>query len=218
METVNDVSLVIRDLAYDRCEKEDQIGTGCDKSCVACHERVFDSLATRLSDALTNDARQIGMEPQGDGMATVIGQVRDWPYAQCDMAQQLFGDDYFESCGDDCLACHRIICEEMANMTIHAWEEAFDMTDETGHGKDAEQESQGILIDGRPDARERLGYVVAWERDVDGLTVRDPRDVASARFDVVAAFPSYEEARTFIDLVKKEHGSGQGWFDAVRRR
>ena len=75
----------------------------------------------------------------------------------------------------------------------------------------------GVLIDGRPDVREKLEYVVAWEPSVDGLTIRDPRDVAAVRFAPVAAFPTYDEAYAFIRLVRGEYGSGQGWRDAVRR-
>lgn len=70
---------------------------------------------------------------------------------------------------------------------------------------------QGTRIDGRPDARERLGYVVAWEPDVDGMTVRDPKDVSPARFEAVGAFPTFETAHAFIRLIEREYGGYEGW-------
>lgn len=69
---------------------------------------------------------------------------------------------------------------------------------------------QGSRIDMRPDARERLGYVVAYEMDVDCLTVRDPRDVSTLRFETVAAFGTYEQAHWFIRYIET-HGGYHLW-------
>ena len=56
---------------------------------------------------------------------------------------------------------------------------------------------------GRTSDAERLTYVVAYEPDVDGFTVRDIHDVSPARFEAVAVFGSYEEADWLIRHIKK---------------
>ena len=65
-------------------------------------------------------------------------------------------------------------------------------------------------MDMRPDARERLEYVVAYEMDVDGLTIRDPYDVSKVRFETVAAFPTYEQAHWLIRYIET-HGGYHFW-------
>ena len=73
----------------------------------------------------------------------------------------------------------------------------------------------GTRIDGRSDARDGMGYVVAWEPDVDGLTIRDPRDVSRVRFVPVAAFPTYEAAHAFVRMITADSGGGKGWLEAT---
>lgn len=219
MRTTNDVSLVIRDLEYDRCKRAETVGTECDGNCVTCHSRVFSELASMLQDAFDEDVRQTEGTPGDEAvsaMGELIGQIGDWSYSQCVMATRVFGEGYVKGCSADCEECHRMICNAMADRVLHAWVEALSPGDGDADGTGAAG-GQGILIDGRPDARDRLGYVVAWERDVDGLTVRDPRDVASVRFDAIGAFPTYEAAMAFIRLIRDSHGSGKGWVDSFRR-
>lgn len=73
----------------------------------------------------------------------------------------------------------------------------------------------GEIIDLRPDARAGMGCVVAWEPDVNGLTVRDPRDVSPARFVAVAAFPTYEAAHAFMRIIEQDDGGPRGWLAAT---
>ena len=73
----------------------------------------------------------------------------------------------------------------------------------------------GMRIDGRPDARDSMGFVVAWEPDVDGLTIRDPRDVSRVRFVAVAAFPTYDAAHAFVRMIRVEFGGGRGWLEST---
>lgn len=90
-------------------------------------------------------------------------------------------------------------------------EEDDDSDDWDDQPEEYAPKEKGLHIDGREDARSRLGFVVAWERDVDCLTVRVPRDVSESRFDTVAAFPTYDTAMAFIRLIETELGGYDGW-------
>lgn len=99
--------------------------------------------------------------------------------------------------------------------------ELLDRGDASGSGKETEDmgdsRNGGIYIDGRSDSRERLGYVVAWERDIDCMTVRNPRDVSTSRFETVGAFPTYETAIAFIRLIESKFGGYEGWMEHAIR-
>lgn len=90
-------------------------------------------------------------------------------------------------------------------------EEDDDSDDWDDQPEEYAPKEKGLHIDGREDARSRLGFVVAWERGVDCLTVRVPRDVSESRFETVAAFPTYDTAMAFIRLIETELGGYDGW-------
>lgn len=105
---------------------------------------------------------------------------------------------------------------ELSELIMKAWSmTGWDGNKDGGGGRDLTPSSGSPM---RDDARARLGYVVAWERDVKGLTVRNPQDVSPSRFDAVAAFPSYDEAREFIRLVEDGCGGYREWLRRVSRQ
>lgn len=205
METVNEVSLVIRNMPYDLCEREHLFGTGCDKDYEACHRRTMSEIADRLERAFEHDASAFGgcLNPHAmDGFAR---QIREWEYDPCMGGSQCTIETSPEHARK--VEQHRQRCTSLANEILHAWVNA--MPNDTGVG--TSNEGKGDVIYARPDARDQLSYVVAWEPDVNALTVRDPRDVSPARFETLGAFPSYESASAFIHLIEEHHGDGRKW-------
>lgn len=205
METVNEVSLVIRNMPYDLCEREHLFGTGCDKNYEACHRRTMSVIADRLERAFEHDVSAFGGCRNPHAMDEFVRQIREWEYDPCMGGPQCAPETNPEHARK--VEQHRQRCAILADEILHAWVNA--MPNDTGMG--TSDEGTGVIIDLRPDARDQLDYVVAWEPDVNVLTVCDPRDVEPSIFEAFGAFPSYDSASAFICLIKEHHGDGRKW-------
>lgn len=225
-ETFEDVVGIIQHLPYRICDRKSPVAATHDDYELT-HKLIMDDLAGRLAAAYHDAA--FGASADVHALDGIVGSVRDLPY-ESGMSDE-DGDLGSATASFSSVTLYQAHLWKLAEAARDVWRreiehgegepdgtfqvETIDGWDVRVDGGEEAAKPAGIRIDCRPDAREELGYVVAYEPDVDGLTVRDPRDVSPSRFEALGAFPSYEAADAFIRLISKEFAGGKGWKERI---